>query len=117
VFLLPGQDVASRLPIEEDELAINRDGCSKLGGPDPLLEFAEERLVALRRKVASRFSGGWVVLRFLLGHWSSLTTGLCATVRVRGVPESTEVPSVVKDPFLNDSMSDRAGAAPLHGSN
>lgn len=44
ILLLPGQDVASRLPVEKDEFAVDRDGSLKPGGPDPLLEFAEDCL-------------------------------------------------------------------------
>ena len=68
MFLLTGQDVAARLPVKEDKLAIDRDRGPELGGPDPLLEFAEERLVALRRKFALWLLGEWSALWFLQGH-------------------------------------------------
>jgi hypothetical protein len=47
VFFLTGKDVASRLPVKEHKLPVDDQRRSKLGGPDPLLAFAEKRLVVL----------------------------------------------------------------------
>jgi hypothetical protein len=47
VDCLAFDDIASDLPVECDQLPVDGQRCSKLSGPDTLLEFAKERLVVL----------------------------------------------------------------------
>jgi hypothetical protein len=47
MLFLPSQDVPADLPVEEDELAVNRDRSLELRRPDSLLELAQELLVPL----------------------------------------------------------------------
>jgi hypothetical protein len=48
-LVLAGEDVPAHLPVEEHQLAIDREGRPELGLPDAVLETPEELLIALRR--------------------------------------------------------------------